>query len=155
LRKHPSPERRTSKLRLVPVIEQLFAFPSQIPIFVTPSRKGMKREELRFKTTAIGILVALAVVVSQFSFLPQKSFQKKETKTEQSQSEESDQHVYVSAPTSTAPSSAHVELNPNVFFLFEIILEHTELESYDFDVSLPLSQCFRTLFGLAISPNAP
>jgi hypothetical protein len=115
----------------------------------------MKREELRFKTTAIGILVALAVVVSQFSFIPQKSFEKKEIKTEQSQSEESDHQVYISAPTSMAPSSAHVELNPNVFFLFEIIVEHTELESYDFDISLPLSQCFRTLFGLAISPNAP
>lgn len=115
----------------------------------------MKREEIRFTTTAIGILVALAVIVSQLSFFPQKSFQKKETKTEQSQSDESDEQVYFSAPTSTAPSSAHVELNPNVFFLFEIILEQTELESYDFEISLPLSQCFRTLFGLAISPNAP
>lgn len=116
----------------------------------------MKKEELRFTTTAIGILVALAVIVSQLSYFPQKSFQKKETKTEQNESDESDQQVYFSAPTSTAPSSAHVELNPNVFFLFEIILEQTEeLESYDFEISLPSSQCFRTLFGLAISPNAP
>lgn len=116
----------------------------------------MKREEIRFTTTAIGILVALAVIVSQLSFFPQKSFQKKETKTEQSQSDdESDQKIYFSAQTPTAPSSAHVELNPTVFFLFEIILEQTELETYDFDISLPLSQCFRTLFGLAISPNAP
>lgn len=110
---------------------------------------------MHIMTTAIGVIVALAVIVSQLSWYPQKSFQKKETKTEQSQSEESDSQVYFSAPTSTAPSSAHVELNPNVFFLFEIILEQTELDSYDFDISLPLSQCFRTLFGLAIAPNAP
>lgn len=110
---------------------------------------------MHFLTTAIGVIVALAVIVSQLSCFPQTSFQKKETKTEQSPSDESDDQVYFSAHTSTAPSSAHVELNPNVFFLFEIIFEQTELELYDFDVSVPLSQCFRTLFGLAISPNAP
>jgi hypothetical protein len=115
----------------------------------------MKKTEMHFMTTAIGVIVALAVIVSQLSILPQKSFQKKETKTEQGQSEESDQQVYFSVPPSTAPSSAHVELNPNVFFLFEIIVEQFESELYDFDISLPLSQCFRTLFGLAISPNAP
>lgn len=115
----------------------------------------MKKAEIHFVTAAIGVIVALAVIISQLSYFPQKSFQKKEHKTEQSQSEESDDLVYFSVPTSTAPSSAHVELNPNVFFLFEIIFEQTEFESYDFDISLPLSQCFRTLFGLAISPNAP
>ncbi len=109
---------------------------------------------MRFTTTAIGILVALAVIVSQLSWFPQKSAEKKETKTEQSQSDESDNQFYFTAQTSTAPSSAHVELNPTVFFLFEI-LGQTELELYDFDIALPLSQCFRTLFGLAISPNAP
>jgi hypothetical protein len=115
----------------------------------------MKKTEMHFTTTAIGVIVALAVIVSQLSWYPQKSSQKQENKTEQSQSEESDDQVYFSAPTSTAPSSAHVELNPNVFFLFEIIFEQIKFESYDFDISLPLSQCFRTLFGLAISPNAP
>jgi len=114
----------------------------------------MKKEEIRFTTTAIGIVVALAVIVSQLSWFPQKSFEKKETKTEQSQSDDSEDQVYFSAPTSTAPSSAHVELNPTVFFLFEI-LEQTQLDLYDFNIALPLSQCFRTLFGLAISPNAP
>jgi hypothetical protein len=115
----------------------------------------MKRTETHFTTIAIGLIVALAVIVSQLSLYSQKSFQNEEKKTEQSQSEESDDQIYFSAPTSTAPSSAHVELNPNVFFLFEIILEQTKFELYEIDISLPLSQCFRTLFGLAISPNAP
>jgi hypothetical protein len=115
----------------------------------------MKKAEIHFATTAIGVIVALAVIAAQLFHLPQDSVEKKETKTEQSQGEKSDDHVYLSVPTSIAPSTAHVELNPNVFFLFEIIFEKIEVESHVFDVSLPLSQCFRTLFGLAISPNAP
>jgi hypothetical protein len=115
----------------------------------------MKKAELHVTTTAIGVIVALAVIASQLFYFPQQSSQKKETKTEQSSSEQSEDQVYISVPTSTAPSSAHVELNPNVFFLFEIIFDKIEVNSFDLDISLPLSQCFRTLFGLAISPNAP
>lgn len=115
----------------------------------------MRKAEIHFATTAIGVIVALAVIASQLFYFPQHSFQKKEVKTEQSQSENSEDQVYFSVAPSTAPSSAHVELNPTVFFLFEILFEEKEIESYDFDVSLAPSQCFRTLFGLAISPNAP
>jgi hypothetical protein len=115
----------------------------------------MKRTEIRITTTAIGILVALAVIASQLFYFPQQSSEKNETKTEQSQSEESDDHIYFSAQTSTAPSSVHVELNPDVVLLFEIIFEQKDVALYTLDIPRPLSQCFRTLFGLAISPNAP
>ena len=115
----------------------------------------MKKAERHFATTALGIIVALGIVASQLFYIPQQSSEKEKIKTTQSHDDSSEDEVYFSVPSSTVPSSAHVELNPNVFFLFEIFFEEKEIESTEFKISIPVSRCFRTLFGLAISPNAP
>ena len=115
----------------------------------------MTKAPTHIASAAVGIIVALAVIASQLFYPSHQSLQKKETKTEQSEQENSESQLYLSVPSSTVPSSAHVELNPNVFFLFEILFEEKRTESPQFNVAIPVSQCFRTLFGLAISPNAP
>ncbi len=115
----------------------------------------MKKTESRFAIMSLGIFVALAIMCCQFFYLPSARFQKKEVKSEQTQNEESKDQIYFSIPSTTLPSSVHVELNPNVFLLFEILFEEKVIETPEIDVAAPFSQCFRTLFGLAISPNAP
>ena len=114
----------------------------------------MKKVETRIVTMPMGILLVLAIVFSQPFYYQQASSQKKETKTEQQQKENSEDQVYISIPSTSLPSSAHVELNPNVFFLFEILAEEiTAVPELNFPI--PPGQFFRTLCGATISPNAP
>jgi len=115
----------------------------------------MKKIETRVATMTIGFIVALAIVCSRFFYIQQGSFHKKETKTEQHQKENSDEQVYLSVPSTSLPSSSYVELNPNVFFLFEILFEEELSEIPEFKFSIPSGQFFRMIFGLTISPNAP
>lgn len=115
----------------------------------------MRNTASRIASMALGLLVALAIMCSQFFYLPQATFHKKEIKTDQAQNESSEDQIYFSVPSTTLPSSVLVELNPNVFLLFEILFEEKVFETPGFSFEIPLSQCFRTLFGLAISPNAP
>lgn len=113
-------------------------------------------------TLVAGILTALVIVISQlFYFEAHHYTSKKEVKTEQQQGDhQSDQDqsgdgAYITLPSSTLPSSTHVEFNQETFCLFEILFEEEKTEEHDFNVSLPLSKFFQTLFGAIISPNAP
>lgn len=115
----------------------------------------MKKAETRILTMTLGILVVLAIAFSQLFCFQQASPLKKETKTEQHQEENSEDQVYFSVPSTSFPSSTFVELNPNVFFLFEILFEEKVSEVPQFNFSIPSGQFFRTLFGWTISPNAP
>jgi hypothetical protein len=48
-----------------------------------------------------------------------------------------------------------VEVNQEIFCLFEILFEEETVESEDAHVSLPVSHYLQTLLGVVISPNAP
>ena len=115
----------------------------------------MTEQRRRIIIMTTGIAVALAIICSQLFYSQQTSLYKKETKTEQHQEDDSDDQVYLSVPSTSLPSSVHTELNPNVFFLFEILLEKSASDVPELIVAIPLSQFFRTIFGLIISPNAP
>jgi len=115
----------------------------------------MKRTETRFLTIAMGILVVLGIVLSQVLHLSLEAPQKKQAKTEQHQEENSDGQMHVSVPSSSLPSSTHLELNPNVFLLFEILFEEEVFEVPELNFFTLSSQIFRTIFGVTISPNAP
>jgi hypothetical protein len=115
----------------------------------------MRKIETRIATLTTGIIVVLAIVFSQLFYFQQASHPKKETKTEKQQKENSEDQVYFSVPSTSLPSSTQVELHPNVFFLFEILFEEEVSEVPQFTFSIPSGQFFRTLFGWAISPNAP
>lgn len=115
----------------------------------------MKRAQTQGITMAIGVIVAVAIVCSQFFYLPQASVSKKDTATEQHETEHSDDDISFSVPSTSLPSSAHVELNPHIFFLFEILYTESVQNVPPFKIAIPLGQFFRTVFGLTISPNAP
>ena len=105
---------------------------------------------------SIGLLTALAIIVSQLFYFQASAHAKvkKETKTEQQEQQNGDD-TYVSLPSTSLPSSSHVELQQETFCLFEIILEDKESVAHDADFGLPINQFFQTLFGAIISPNAP
>jgi hypothetical protein len=115
----------------------------------------MTEQKRRIITMTTGIAVVLAIICSQLFHPQQKFFQKKETKTEQQQEQNSDDQIYLSVPSTSLPSPAHTELNPDVFFLFDILLEESAADAPELILAIPLSEFFRIIFGLIISPNAP
>ncbi len=117
----------------------------------------MTAKKRRIVTMTTGIAVALAIICSQLFYSQPSSFQKKETKTEQHQQENSDDQdqVYITVPSTSLPSSAYTELNPNVFYLFDILFEESASDVPELILAIPLGEFFRTIFGLIISPNAP
>lgn len=117
----------------------------------------MKRKTgIRSGTLVIGVITALAIVISQFFSFQEadQSRLKKETDTEQQQSQSGDE-AYLTVSTSLPSSSPHVEIQQETFFLFEILLEDDAEIETQVDFSLPINQFFQTLFGVIISPNAP
>jgi hypothetical protein len=117
------------------------------------SMRGLKSQKKTF-TTPVALAVMVIVVFCQFFYHHAADYAKKEIKTEQ-QDEQSDAKFYISQPSSSLPSSTHVELNQTLIFLFEIVFENKRTEKRDFNVSLPPNRFFKTLFDGVISPNAP
>jgi hypothetical protein len=115
----------------------------------------MKKAEKNIASLSTGVIVAFAIVFSQLFCFQAESHSKKEAKTEQQQKENPEDDVYISVPSTSLPSTAHVELNPNVFFLFEVLSEREVSEVTQPTFSLPTGQFFRKIFGVTISPNAP
>jgi hypothetical protein len=114
------------------------------------------KARIRTTTLIAGILTALVIVVSQLFYFETAHVAKKEIKTEQQQQDDqSGDEAYITLPSSTLPSSTHVEFGQEIFYLFDILFEEEKIEEHDFNVSLPLSKFFQTLFGTIISPNAP
>lgn len=95
----------------------------------------------------------VALVFFQLFYYQNTDHPKKEVKTEQQG--EQQEEFFISLPSSSLPSSSHVELNQTLIFLFEIVFENEETETRDFNVSLPPNRFFKTLFDGVISPNAP
>jgi len=115
-----------------------------------------KRNAIRFGTLLIGVLTALAIVLSQLFFfhVPVEHKVKKEHQENSTDSSASDE-AYYSLPSTIVPSSAHVEVHQETFCLFEILFEEDGVETEDSGVTLPVSHYLQTLLGVVISPNAP
>ena len=115
----------------------------------------MTEQKRRIITMTTGIAVVLAIICSQLFHPQQKFFEKKEVKTEQQQNENSDDQIYLTVASTSLPSSAHTELDRDAFFLFDILLEERLSDVPELILAIPLSEFFRMIFGLIISPNAP
>jgi hypothetical protein len=106
-------------------------------------------------TTPVALAVMVILVFCQLFYYHAADYStKKEIKTEQ-QDDQSQEKLYISQPSSSLPSSTHVELNQTLIFLFEIVFENKRIEKRDLNVSLPVNRFFKTLFDGVISPNAP
>ena len=113
----------------------------------------MKLQKKAF-TMPVALVVMVIVVFCQLFYYQAPDRSKKEIKSEQ-RDDQSDAKFYISQPSSSLPSSTHVELNQTLIFLFEIVFENEETEKQDFNVLLPPNRFFKTLFDGVISPNAP
>lgn len=121
--------------------------------------KMKKKETKRKLTLAMGLITAVMVVVTQlFFFQVQEPSSKKEVAAaqhEDSSTSSSSEEAYFTMPSSTLPSSNHVEVHQETFFLIEILFGEED-SSVSFEiVTKPVSQWLFTLFRTAISPNAP
>jgi len=122
--------------------------------FVAPENRMKRKSKIRLGTLIAGILTALVVVISQLFYFQTTAHSKKEVKTEQQQSEDSGDEAYITLPSSTLPSSVHIELEQS-FCLLVIFSEEEEVEDQTINFTPPVSQFFQTLLGAIISPNAP
>ncbi|HEY3403524.1 MAG TPA: hypothetical protein VGK59_09070 [Ohtaekwangia sp.] len=114
-----------------------------------------KKATIQTWTLVTGMATALVIVISQLFYFSAPQYTKTEVKTEQQQNQSEDASV-ISLPSSTLPSSAtHVEFQQESFCLFEILFEEDEATETAFDLKLPVSKLFQTLFQSIISPNAP
>jgi hypothetical protein len=117
----------------------------------------MKRTTFRRLTLALGILALVASVCSQlFHIQTTKKFSEKAV-TEETDNHETDNHeeeVYVSVNSTSLPA-AHVELNRDVFFLFETLFSEEKLDEAGAFHDIPVTSLIDALIGSFISPNAP
>lgn len=115
----------------------------------------MRNHKIRIGTLLVGILTALAIVISQLFYFEVAGQTKAEVKTEQ-QEDQSDagDEAYITLPSSTLPSSFHIELDQS-FCLLEILCEEEEDAEQPRPFSLSITSFFQNLFGATISPNAP
>lgn len=116
--------------------------------------------EIRKKKAVIlilGILTAVALIVSQLSFYQNTVQAKKETKTEKhsEDSSEEGQSIFYIVAASPSISSVQTQIHQEVFFLFEIIFFEDKQYEWIPTVSSALGKYFQTLFHIIISPNAP
>jgi hypothetical protein len=112
----------------------------------------MRRTTYRRLTLILGILALLISVCSQFFEIQTTAKYSKKAVTEETQNE--NEEAYFSIPTSSLPS-AHVELNRDVFFLFETLLSEENVNEISAFPDTLLISLFDTLIGSFISPNAP
>lgn len=128
--------------------------------FCIPFReRNMKRERIQIGTLILGVITAVAIVLSQCFFFQHQSpsNQKEVAKSQQHQAgdQQQDNQAYISLPSTSLPSSTHVEVTQSSFFLFEILFEESTPSVSSSGVPILVDKLFHTLFRAIISPNAP
>jgi len=105
----------------------------------------------------LGVLTASILTVSQLFQHQKADFHQEELKTEK-QSEESTPDpsaAFIASATVSVLNSIHTQVNQEVVFLFEILLQDDKRYPWIPEVPLALGKYFQTLFHIIISPNAP
>ena len=115
----------------------------------------MKRTTFRRLTLALGILALVASVCSQLFQTTGKISSKAVTEeTSNHETGNTEEEIFVSVNSTSLPS-AHIELNRDVFFLFETLFSEEKLDEAGVFHDIPLTSLFDALIGSFISPNAP
>jgi hypothetical protein len=126
---------------------------AQFPYFCTPAMKN----QLRIGTVLTGAFLALVIVLVQlFHFQAgHKADSGKRAKTEQKENQAGNEASYNVLTSFSLPSPAYLELDTDLFCLFEIGFEQAGDKPQDTDVPHYCSKFLQTLFRVIISPNAP
>jgi hypothetical protein len=115
------------------------------------------KNQLKTGTVLMGAFLALVIVLVQvFHFQAwHKADSAKRAKTEQKDNQNSNEASYNVLTSLSLPSPAYLELDTDLFCLFEIVFEQADDEPRDTDVPQYCSKFFQTLLRVLISPNAP
>jgi uncharacterized protein (UPF0128 family) len=106
-------------------------------------------------TLLAGIATALVIVFSQLFYFQAATYCQKKVETEQqSNKKETGHEAYISIPSNTIASVAHIEISDGVTFVMETLFEAEETETTR-EVPPLVRGLFHTLFRFIIAPNAP
>lgn len=117
----------------------------------------MKRTTNRFRAflIAFGIITAAVVIFSQVFLFQGAKLCKNDIKTEKNSEKSTEEQVFISLPSDTILSSFEAGVHHETVFLFEILFENSEDDSWTPEMPVSLGKYFLTLFHIIISPNAP
>jgi len=116
------------------------------------------KNQLKTGTVWMGAFLALVIVLVQVCHFQvgHKADGGKRAKTEQKDNQSKNTEASYNVLTSfSLPSPAYLELDTDLFCLFEIVFERADDEPRDTDVPQHCSKFFQTLLRVLISPNAP
>jgi hypothetical protein len=115
----------------------------------------MKKQKIQSLSMAIGSMLVIAIVCSQFFHASTYTISKKEVKTEQQKTDRTADDTFVSLPSFSLPAPVHVQLNLQAHCLFEIFNEDQQPDNFFPESASCPQKLFSTLFRVIISPNAP
>lgn len=102
-----------------------------------------------------GIATAGVIVFSQLFYFQAATYCQNKAETEQQAQKAGTEETYISIPSSTISSTSHIEINQDISFVLEILLEDDSEEEAPAKIALPVNKFFQTLFRFIVSPNAP
>jgi hypothetical protein len=112
-------------------------------------------EKYKITTLLAGIAVAFVLVFSQLFYFQAADFCQKKAETQQQEKRAGNSESYISLPSNSIISSSTIELNQELSFILEILVDD-EAPTALVDVSYQLvDKFFQALFRVIISPNAP
>ena len=109
----------------------------------------------RILTLLAGIVTAGVIVFSQLFYFQAANYCQEKVDTEQHDQKTDAPESYISIPSSTITSTTSIEINQDISFVLETLLEKESDEETNHSITLPVNKFFQTLFRFIISPNAP
>ena len=106
-------------------------------------------------TLLAGIATAGVIVFSQLFYFQAANYCQEKVETEQHDEKSGAPESYISIPSSTISSTSHIEINPDISFVLETLIDKESDQEETSSISLPANKFFQTLFQFIISPNAP
>jgi hypothetical protein len=109
----------------------------------------------RILTLLAGIITAAIIVFSQLFYFQAANYCQEKASTEQHTKKTDAPETYFSIPSSTISCTPHIEIDQDISFVLETLLDLKSEETSAPAISLPVNKFFQTLFRVIISPNAP
>jgi hypothetical protein len=102
-----------------------------------------------------GLITAGVIIFSQLFYFQAATYCQKKVESTQHEEKAADHKSYISIPSSTIASVQGIELNQDLSFVLEILVDKEE-DSNTHSIHVPIhSRYLQTLFRFIIAPNAP
>jgi hypothetical protein len=112
-------------------------------------------EKYKITTLLAGIAVAFVLVFSQLFYFQGADFCQKKAETQQQDKRSGSSESYISLPSTSIISSSTIEINQELSFILEILLDDQTSPALTEESHQLVDKFFQALFRVIISPNAP